>query len=76
MYITKTIGNHIMSSGHASHKGSSTKPDLNTNGIVNADPDNSIADTREIQPGAPIPGRTKEGQENSTATERSESPES
>jgi hypothetical protein len=32
-----------MSSGRASHKGSSTKPNLNTNGIVNADPDNSIA---------------------------------
>jgi hypothetical protein len=32
-----------MISGRASHKGSSTKPNLNTNGIVNADPDNLIA---------------------------------
>lgn len=54
-----------MSSGHASHKGSSTKPNVNANGVIN-DPEQDYQPEEGV-----IPGRTKEIQENTAATERS-----
>ncbi|MCU0532759.1 MAG: hypothetical protein MUD14_02550 [Hydrococcus sp. Prado102] len=55
-----------MSSGNASHKSTSAKPNINANGQIDADAPPDV----NIEPGAPIPGRTKEIQENSAATER------
>jgi hypothetical protein len=57
-----------MSSGNASHKSTSAKPNVNANGQIDADapPD------EKIEPDAPIPGRTKDLQENPAATERSQ----
>lgn len=55
-----------MSSGHASHKGTSAKPNVNANGQIDADAPPDV----KIEPDAPIPGRTKEVQENPAATER------
>lgn len=61
-----------MSSGHASHKGSDTKPNVNAENQLNANPDEEISDNLALEPDEPIPGRTTEGRENSIATERPE----
>lgn len=58
-----------MSSGHASHKGSSIKPNVNANGLIN-DPEQDIPQDYQPEEGVPIPGRTKEIRENREATER------
>ncbi|NJM87735.1 MAG: hypothetical protein HC847_11610 [Hydrococcus sp. RU_2_2] len=57
-----------MSSGHASHKSTSAKPNVNANGQIDVD----VPPDENIESGAPIPGRTKEIQENPAATERVE----
>ncbi|MEG3436319.1 hypothetical protein V0288_04235 [Pannus brasiliensis CCIBt3594] len=72
MYITKPVRKNIMSSGHASHKGTDTKPNVNAENQRAADPDAEISENLAIEPDAPIPGRTTEGRENSIATERPE----
>lgn len=61
-----------MSSGNASHKGTDTKPNVNAENQLNADPDAEISENLAIEPDEPIPGRTTEIRENSIATERSE----
>lgn len=60
-----------MSSGHASHKGSSTKPNVNASDQIN-DPQDVPQD---IQPeaGTYLTDLKKEGEENPAATERPDS---
>ena len=56
-----------MSSAHASHKGSSIKPNVNAEGVIN-DPEQDYQPEEGV-----LPGRTKETQENAAATKRPDS---
>lgn len=57
-----------MPSGHASHKSTSDKPNVNASGQINSDQDIS----QDIQPksGSPRAGREEEGHHITEATER------
>ena len=61
-----------MPSGHASHKGSSAKPNTNTNGEINNAADMSLDPQAQLAEGADAL-RASEAPENAAATQRPES---
>lgn len=61
-----------MASGHASHKGSSNKPNTNTTGEVNSAADETL-DPTELLAEGPDALRAAEAPENTAATQRPES---
>ncbi|HEY9741618.1 MAG TPA: hypothetical protein V6C90_14095 [Coleofasciculaceae cyanobacterium] len=58
-----------MSSGHASHKGTSTKPNTNAEGVINT-ADDAPVDAPEIVTQASTSTRPDEAPENAAATQR------
>ena len=58
-----------MPSGHASHKGASTKPNTNMEGQIN-NPANPESDQQEVMGEGPDALRASEAPENNTATQR------
>ena len=60
-----------MPSGHASHKSTSSKPNINSNGLIEEAAD-LIVNPEEILPEGADALRVNEAPENSTATQRPE----
>jgi hypothetical protein len=60
-----------MPGGHASHKGSSIKPNTNAPGIIDS-PDDAPVETPDIVTQSSTPTRPDEAPENAAATQRPE----
>lgn len=63
-----------MSSGHASHKGSSTKPNTNTNGQIYSASDEALDPQEVLGEGEGYPYNAQGTVVNPAATERTSSP--
>ncbi|MBV9384967.1 MAG: hypothetical protein JOZ78_00920 [Chroococcidiopsidaceae cyanobacterium CP_BM_ER_R8_30] len=59
-----------MPSGHASHKSTSSKPNINTNGLI--DEGDATTSAEELLPEGPDALRAAEAPKNSAATQRPE----
>ncbi|HBB35059.1 MAG TPA: hypothetical protein DDZ80_25675 [Cyanobacteria bacterium UBA8803] len=62
-----------MPSGHASHKGASTKPNTNAESVINGVDDSTI-EPHDIVTQGSDPTRTNEAPENADATQRPAKP--
>ena len=59
-----------MPSGHASHKSTSAKPNVNADGLINAAADSATVDPQDVVGNVGDSTRTDEAVENPAATQR------